>query len=70
MGDLLFAAVNVARHLGVDAEAAVREASAKFRRRFRAVEDLARPRTLSDLFARRDGSPLGGNQAKRVIPPG
>jgi tetrapyrrole methylase family protein/MazG family protein len=49
MGDLLFAAVNVARHLGVDAEAALRDASAKFRRRFQAVEDLARPRTLSDL---------------------
>jgi len=40
-GDLLFTAVNLARHLKVDAESAVRSANAKFRRRFRAMEEAA-----------------------------
>ena len=37
-GDLLFVMANVARHLGVDPEAALRAANAKFVRRFRSIE--------------------------------
>ena len=40
-GDLLFAAVNVARSYGVAPEDALRAANAKFERRYRAMEDLA-----------------------------
>ncbi len=40
-GDLLFVLVNVARKRGVDAEAAMRAANAKFRRRFGSVEQAA-----------------------------
>jgi len=50
IGDLLFAVVNVARHLGVEPETALRAATGKFRTRFEAVERLAIARAI-DLHA-------------------
>jgi MazG family protein len=38
-GDLLFVMANIARHLKVDPEAALRDANAKFVRRFKSVEE-------------------------------
>jgi nucleoside triphosphate diphosphatase len=51
VGDLLFAAANLARKLEVDAEAALRAANAKFERRFRRMESLAveRGQVFSEL---------------------
>ena len=41
IGDLLFALVNWARKLGVEPEAALHQATHKFERRFRTMEDQA-----------------------------
>lgn len=55
LGDVLFAVAQLARHLGVDAEGALRAAGAKFRARFEVVERLAVERGVdlaaSDLAA-------------------
>jgi nucleoside triphosphate diphosphatase len=55
VGDMLFAAVNISRHLGIDAEAALKAANTKFEKRFRLMEDAA-----GDAFA---GLSLDGKEA-------
>ena len=47
LGDMLFCAVNVCRRFGVDAESALRASNAKFRRRWRYVEQAARAHRCS-----------------------
>ncbi len=51
-GDLLFTLVNVARRLGVDSEAALRQANQRFYRRFAYMDEVCRQRgvSLSELF--------------------
>ena len=50
VGDLLFTAVNLGRHLGVDPEMALRGCNLRFRERFGEME-LAAPRPLEELSA-------------------
>ncbi len=59
LGDLLFTMANIGRHLKVDPEVALRDANAKFRRRFAAMEAAAdgplealSPAELEALWAR------------------
>jgi len=65
LGDLLFTAVNLARHLKVDPETTLRDTNARFRHRFRFMEDAAgkpleelAPEELEALWA-------GAKQAER-----
>ena len=48
LGDLLFTVVNLGRHLGVDAEMALRGCNLRFRQRFREME-MASERPLEEL---------------------
>jgi ATP diphosphatase len=48
LGDLLFSVVNYARHLDIDPETALREASKRFERRFRKVEEIT-DKPLKDM---------------------
>ena len=51
IGDLIFAVANLARHLDIDPEEALKRTNRKFRRRFGAIEDAAEGegRTLADM---------------------
>ncbi len=71
LGDLLFTVINLARHLKVDPESALRRTNAKFRARFRAMEEhaggpeifeAASPERKEDLWAR-------AKQNERAIAP-
>lgn len=46
LGDFLFSAAQLSRHLDIDPEMALREANIKFKRRFNQVEDLARAKNI------------------------
>jgi ATP diphosphatase len=64
IGDLLFAVVNYARHLGIKPETALREATARFEQRFRKVEELA-DKPLNDMNI--DGLEALWQRAKKLV---
>ena len=65
VGDLLFAAVSLARLLGEDPESALKAANRKFRRRFRYVEDRLRERGRSPADSNLDEMESLWAEAKR-----
>ncbi len=64
LGDVLFSVVNYARHMNIDAEAALRDASTRFEARFRKVEELTE-RPLKELDI--DALEALWQQAKRML---
>ena len=65
IGDLLFAVANLARHLAVDPEAALRRTNAKFESRFRRIEALLAADGRSPADASLDEMEELWQQAKR-----
>ena len=65
IGDLLFVVANLARHLKVEPENALRAANEKFSRRFRFIEQQpsCRRKISARRFPRRNGGPLAAGQA-------
>ena len=64
LGDMLFAIANLARHLGIDPETALRGANRKFTERFTQLETRFRDRgtELAHRVTRRDGSRVEAHQ--------
>jgi tetrapyrrole methylase family protein/MazG family protein len=66
-GDLLFTLVNIARRMGIDSEAALREANRRFYRRFTYMEGLCRQRGLNfDKMSFDEQNALWGEAKKGV----
>jgi MazG family protein len=63
-GDLLFAIANLGRHLGIDAEAALRQANAKFERRFAHIEARLKERGKHPAASSLDEMDALWNEAK------
>ena len=70
VGDLLFVVVNLARHLDVDPETALRTCNLKVERRFAAIEDglAAVGKTAGGRDARRDGCAVGCGEGEERNP--
>lgn len=66
IGDLLFAVVNVARKVGVDAENALVDATERFTRRFEIVEDLLKERGKTPAQSNLDEMDALWGDAKKI----
>ncbi len=66
-GDLLFTLVNIGRRLGIDSEAALREANERFRRRFSYMEEICRQRGVNIGDLSFDQQNMLWEEAKRKI---
>ena len=69
-GDLLFVVANLARHLKLDPETALRAANAKFVRRFKAIEAALRSRNKTPAEASLEEMEALWQDAKRAEKPG
>lgn len=67
IGDLLFSCVNAARHLGVDAELALKSATEKFIKRFSVTEDLTAGEKLDMKELPIEELDIYWNKAKSII---
>ncbi len=65
LGDMLFVYANLARHLKVDPEAALRRANAKFRRRFGRIEEKLAARGMTPAQSTLEEMDALWNEAKR-----
>lgn len=66
LGDLIFVCVNLARHAGLDAEAALRRANRKFESRFEMMETLSQARDqVFDTLSAEEKNALW-DEAKRI----
>lgn len=68
LGDLIFSCVNLARHLSVDAEMALRDTNTKFERRFRFIERRLAREGRSVAQADADRLEALWDEAKRSMP--
>ncbi len=68
IGDLLFAAVNLARHLDADPESLLRQTNQKFERRFAHIETVlaAARQDAGRLDAGRNGCTMGAGKAAGI----
>ncbi|MFB0611397.1 nucleoside triphosphate pyrophosphohydrolase [Aurantiacibacter poecillastricola] len=66
-GDVLFAAVNIVRRYGVDAEQALKASNAKFERRFRMMEELAEADGVDFAALSLDEQEAYWQRAKRTL---
>jgi MazG family protein len=69
VGDILFVAVNLARHLNIDPEIALKKTSAKFSRRFRTMERIAHEQNTTLAQIPRPQMESLWDQAKELEPP-